>query len=81
MYGAKEALDNLYRAGHEIVIHSCGRPHVIADWCAYWRIPYMTIWQGQGKPTADCYLDDLAVAFTQWADLDPDPRFWLVSLV
>lgn len=66
MPGAKEALEALRTAGHTILIHSCLRPSVIADWMAYYRIPYSSIWQGQGKPVANYYLDDRAIRFEAW---------------
>ena len=77
MPGAKEAMIDLWRAGHQLIIHSCNRPSVIKDWMQYYEIPYHYVWDQVGKPPADRYLDDLAVTFTRWADLDPDPRLWL----
>ena len=62
MPGAREALEGLMRT-HYIIIHSCNRLSVIADWMAYYHIPYNTIWQAPGKPVADWYIDDRALEF------------------
>ena len=74
--GAKEALIELRRQGHTIIIHSCARAAPMADWLAWWEIPYSTIWQGNGKPVADWYVDDRGVKFTSWADLGYNPGEW-----
>ena len=76
MEGAKEAITRLKRDGYHIIIHSCNRAGVIADWMAYYEIPYTSVWQGQGKPVADRYLDNLGVRFTSWASLSPRPEEW-----
>ena len=76
MEGAKVALDALHQQGHHIIIHSCNRPSVIADWMGYYEIPYASIWQGVGKPVASWYLDDRGVRFTSWASLSPNPEMW-----
>lgn len=68
MEGAKEAMQGLKAAGHTLIVHSCAPARVIADWMAYWQIPYSTIWQGVGKPKADCYVDDRALHHTSWED-------------
>lgn len=74
--GAKDALTRLKQDGHTVIIHSCCRAGVIADWMAYYEIPYSSIWQGNGKPQADYYVDDKAVRFTSWGVLGPDPSAW-----
>ena len=76
MPGAKEAIESLYRAGHKIVIHSCNRSGLIADWMAFYKIPYTNIWQGVGKPICDKYVDDRGVKFTSWPSLGPNPETW-----
>jgi len=68
MVGAKEALERLRARGHTILIHSCNRPKVIADFMQYYGLPFNGIWEGQGKPACDCYLDDKALTFVSWAD-------------
>ena len=68
--GAKEALEALKAAGWKIIIHSCNRPKVIADWMIYYEIPYDYIWDQVGKPVADWYVDDRAIEFRgSWADV------------
>ena len=66
--GAEEALDDLYRAGHTIIIHSVmantpGGRKALADWLEYFAIDYHEI---QGKPEADYYIDDKAIEFKTW---------------
>lgn len=69
MDGAKDALVRLKQNGHQIIIFSVwgDRPKVIADWMAYWEIPYDQI--TNVKPNADAYIDDKAIPFTSWVDL------------
>ena len=76
MPGAKESLEALERAGHYLMIHSCNRPKVIADWMTYYNIPFHHIWTESGKPVADFYLDDRSVKFTSWVALGTDTRTW-----
>ena len=64
MEGAQEALTELMLQGHTIIIHSCNRPSVIADWTAFYGIPYSTI--TNIKPIADWYIDDKALRFVSW---------------
>ena len=68
MPGAKEAIESLYRAGHKIIIHSCNRSGVIADWMGFYKIPYTSVW--------DRYVDDRGVKFTTWSSLGPNPETW-----
>lgn len=77
MPGAKEAMIALWRAGHQLVVHSCNRKQVISDWMQYYEIPYHYVWDQLGKPVADRYLDDLGVTFRGWDALDVDPERWL----
>ena len=76
MEGAKEALRDLFRQGHQIIIHSCNRPEVIQKWMQYYEIPYHYVWDGVGKPVAHYYVDDRAVKFTSWAALGSNPGEW-----
>ena len=64
--GAREALTELKRRGHHIVINSCNRASVIRDWMLYYSIPYDSIWEGQGKVVADLYVDDSGYSFSSW---------------
>ena len=66
MPGTKEALALLKSAGYAIIIHSCNRAQVIKDFMNYYQLPYDSIWEGQGKPVADAYLDDKAINFVYW---------------
>lgn len=66
MLGAKEALERLKQEGHTILIHSCNRANVIAEWMAYFNITYSSIWCGTGKPVADVYIDDKGLKFESW---------------
>ena len=61
--GAKVALEMLKSAGYQVIIHSCNRPQIIADFMKYYGLYYTSIWQGQGKPIADFYVDDKGVPF------------------
>ena len=76
LLGAKEALVDLFRQGHQIIVHSCNRPKVIQDWMQYYEIPYHYVWNQVGKPVADWYVDDRGVKFTSWADLGSNPGEW-----
>lgn len=68
MEGAEEALDDLYRAGYTIIIHTTmanspsGRKAVV-DWLQYYGIDYHEI---VPKPKADYYIDDKAIKFKNW---------------
>ena len=66
MPGTKEALELLKSAGYTIMIHSCNRPQVIKDFMSYYQLLYDSIWEGQGKPVADAYLDDKGLRFENW---------------
>ena len=66
MPGTKEALELLKSAGYKILIHSCNRPQVIRDFMSYYALPYDSIWESQGKPVADVYLDDKGLRFETW---------------
>lgn len=66
MPGAAEAIRRLKQQGHQIIIHSCNRVSVIADWCKYFDVPYDSIWAGVGKPAASVYVDDRALKFVDW---------------
>jgi len=48
------------------MIHSCNQPKHIEKTLNNADIRYDWIWDGVGKPIADCYLDDLGVRFTSW---------------
>ncbi len=66
--GAKEALVALHEKGHQIIIYTCRANDgpkaikVVADWLAYFKIPYDVIWEAP-KPICDWYVDDRAIGF------------------
>lgn len=69
--GAKEALTDIKKAGNEILIFT-SRPDydrgVIQAILEAHEVPFDQI-QG-GKPFYDMFIDDLAVRFTSWKDLE-----------
>lgn len=69
MPGAQEALLQMKRDGHLIIIFSVkgDRPGLIQNWMEYWSIPYDHI--TRIKPDADVFIDDKAVKFVSWKDL------------
>ena len=70
--GAKDALTQLMRDGHTVIIHSCFSANAIANWMAWYEIPYSSIWQGAGKPEADYYIDDKGLRFESWEQVMRD---------
>lgn len=67
---APEALQNLYDAGHTIIIHtlmatSDSGAQAVRDWMDYYGLPYHDV--TAIKPKADWYIDDRAVHHTDWA--------------
>lgn len=65
--GAKEALLQLKREGHTIVVHtvwSLDRQPVIREWLRFYGIPFDSI--TNIKPEADLFVDDRAVRFINW---------------
>ena len=60
---AKEALTEMKDKGWTIVIHSCNRVAWVKEWLEHWEIPYDSIWDKQGKPVAEAYVDDRAIQF------------------
>lgn len=71
MEGAKEGITRL-RKTHRIVIWTVwggtlnGR-QTIADWMEYYKIPFDSI--TNEKPSAVAYVDDKAVRFISWKEL------------
>ena len=76
MPGAKEAMERLHRLGHQVIIHSCNRSKVIADWMQYYQIPYHSIWDQPGKPVADRYIDDKGLHFESWEQTLRELEAW-----
>lgn len=69
--GAARYITELRRAGHTIIVHTtrANPPHRtlhVRDWLLYYGIPFDDI--TAVKPSADLYIDDKAVRFTNWPD-------------
>jgi histidinol phosphatase-like enzyme len=69
--GTKEALERLKRQGYKIIIHTVWGDEkgqkTIADFMKYYELPYDEI--TNIKPQADWYIDDKAIHFESWKDL------------
>ncbi len=69
IFGAVDAMEDLRQAGHKLIIHTVkattlsGKQAVI-DWLDYFDIPYHGV--TAVKPNATWYIDDHALAFTDW---------------
>lgn len=68
--GALEALESLYDAGHEVIIHTVkattqGGRKAVEDWLDHYGADYHAV--TAVKPNADIYLDDRAVRFVDWS--------------
>lgn len=62
--GAKEAMLELHNnKGYFMLIHSCNRKAWVEEWLDHYNIPYDAVWDGQGKPVCDAYIDDRGVGF------------------
>jgi phosphoglycolate phosphatase-like HAD superfamily hydrolase len=68
---------------HRVIIYSCranprlnqGRSEadlakIIADWFVKNELPFDEIYTGVGKPVADAYVDDRAVEFNEYSNVD-----------
>lgn len=64
--GAQEAIKRLRELGHYVIIHSCNNPKWIEKNLNEAGIPVDLIWTKQGKPVANCYLDDRGINFKNW---------------
>ena len=82
---AKKVIEMLYNDGHEIIIHTCRTNPVliegysqkelktrVAKTLADHGIKYHSIWDGQGKPIADIYIDDNGYKFENWIKVVDD---------
>lgn len=68
--GAKDALQTLHNRGHRIVIHSCNNPEWVRLVLNNNDIPYDSVWDQEGKPVADYYIDDRGIYFGgDWSDV------------
>lgn len=61
--GAKEAIARLKEAGYAIMIHSCNNKEWIEKVMRVNDMHFDHIWDGQGKPAVDAYIDDRGVGF------------------
>lgn len=64
--GAREAMSQLDREGHRLIIHTVrgDKPEHVIDWLHFFQIPFDEV--TRVKPAADLYLDDRAVRFETW---------------
>lgn len=66
--GAKEAINLLRELGAKIVIHSCNNKDWIERCLNNNDIRFDWIWDQEGKPVADIYIDDCGYHFKgDWA--------------
>lgn len=70
--GTKEALEKLKQDGHTIIIHTvwgdARGSKIIEDFMKYFDLPYDSI--TNIKPQADFYIDDKAISFISWQELN-----------
>lgn len=70
--GTKEALDSFKKKGYEIIIHTVWGDEkgqkTISDFMNYYQLPYDSI--TNIKPNVDWYIDDKAIHFTCWKDIN-----------
>ncbi len=70
--GAVQAVIDLSHLGHTVIVHSCRANtnaglEAMVEWLDWAGLADdVKVWDQPGKPRADCYLDDRAVAFTSW---------------
>ena len=76
---AREFLTKLHEKGHTIIIHTCRANdgsraiRVVEDWLKYFEIPFDCVWSAAlngAKPVADYYIDDKAIRFTSWKEVE-----------
>lgn len=67
--GARDAINLLRELGHKVLVHSCNREAWIKEVLDNNDIRYDKVHgnESKGKPLADCYLDDKAIRFENWA--------------
>lgn len=66
--GALEALQDLYDAGHKLIIHTAmantpSGKQAVEDWLDHFGVDYHSV---VPKPRADFYIDDHAVLHATW---------------
>ena len=85
MPGAIETIQKLKKQGHYIIIATARgmktldsnmgkitaqQTPILINWLNTHKIPYDEIWFG--KPLADYYIDDKAVKFTDWKNVEKE---------
>ena len=70
---AKESLTKFKQQGHEIIIFTVWGGTIqgqttIKKWMDYYEIPFDTI--TNIKPNADHFIDDRAIHFTSWSNIN-----------
>ncbi len=81
--GAIEKLNDLHAAGHYIIIQTARNMatcesnvgkviknigKITLDWLERYQVPYHEIYFG--KPNADLYIDDRAIRFSTWKEIN-----------
>jgi len=69
--GAVEKLQSLHQAGHTIVIWTARgweQFRMTQDWLKKYSIPFDALLMG--KPVVDVWIDDRAIQFNSWDELD-----------
>lgn len=70
-----DVMQQLHKDGWNIIIYSCrstqeGQTEAMSEWLNKNQIPYDSIWEGQGKPMATAYIDDLGIQYKgNWKDI------------
>lgn len=71
--GLKNAVNMIRECGHKVVIHSCNNPRWIEKVLRDLDIRYDYLWDDQGKPIADLYIDDKGFHFRDdWDAMLPE---------
>ena len=64
--GAKESLDKLTQE-YLVIIFTTENTKMVEDWLNQWGFPSYTV--TNEKPVAIAYIDDRAIRFTNWYDI------------
>ena len=68
VHGAVEACNRLMSKGFELYVLTARTDHTpIYDWLEHWDFPYMEV--SNVKRPAIAYIDDRAIRFTDWKDI------------
>ena len=70
--GTRDALLSFRQRGHKIIVFSVwadiSKRKVISDFMNYYRLPFDSI--TNIKPDADFYIDDKAIRFSSWSNIN-----------